>query len=170
MQRTGFADQWTYDPRTPQFDGYRTQLEVSAAAGLPELESSLQNIGEYQRRLWANRKKALLIVIQGPDTSGKDSLIRTLATYTDPTGFRAWSFGRPDDTQAKHDFLWRVTPLLPSHGEMVVFNRSHHEAVIAERVWPLHDPRLTIPSFGCDPKSLEGFVSGVPLPTDRTVR
>jgi PPK2 family polyphosphate:nucleotide phosphotransferase len=106
---------------------------------LPALEASLEEIGEYQRRLWANRKRALLVVIHGPDTSGKDSLIRTLATYADPAGFHAWSFGRPNETEAAHDFLWRVTPYLPAYGQMVAFNRSHHEAVIGERVWPVRD-------------------------------
>ncbi|MDI9244028.1 polyphosphate kinase [Marinobacter sp. CHS3-4] len=138
MEWTDFARRWVFDPQKPKFNNYPRQLDSKAE--LPELEASLEDIGEFQRRLWANRKKALLILVQGPDTSGKDSLIRTLATYTDPAGFHAWSFGRPQGAEARHDFLWRVTPVLPGFGEMVAFNRSHHEAVIAERVWPLHDP------------------------------
>jgi polyphosphate kinase 2 (PPK2 family) len=82
----------------------------------------------------------VLLVVHGPDTSGKDSLIRTLTTYVDPAGFHAWSFSRPQGAEARHDFLWRVTPFLPGFGEMVAFNRSHHEAVISERVWPVHEP------------------------------
>lgn len=81
----------------------------------------------------------MLFIAHGTDTSGKDSLIRTLATYADPAGFHAWSFGRPEGAEKRHDFLWRVTPFLPGFGEMVAFNRSHHEAVIAERLWPVHD-------------------------------
>jgi len=131
-----FAREWYFDPKKPRFRDYPTLLESEDS--LPGLESSLEDIGEFQRRLWANRKKALLLIVQGPDTSGKDSLIRTLATYADPAGFHAWSFGRPAGAETRHDFLWRVTPLLPGFGEMVAFNRSHHEAVIAERVWPIH--------------------------------
>lgn len=138
MEWTEFAKRWEFEPKRPKIAEYPVLLDNNAE--LPDLETSLEDIGEFQRRLWANRQKALLILIQGPDTSGKDSLIRTLATYTDPAGFHAWSFGRPEGAEAKHDFLWRVTPLLPGFGEMVAFNRSHHEAVIAERVWPLHDP------------------------------
>jgi PPK2 family polyphosphate:nucleotide phosphotransferase len=138
MNLTDFARNWCFDPGKPRFSGYPTLLDDEAE--LPGLESSLDEIGEFQRRLWANRQKALLIIIQGPDTSGKDSLIRTLATYADPAGFHAWSFGRPEGAEARHDFLWRVTPFLPGFGEMVAFNRSHHEAVIAERVWPVHAP------------------------------
>lgn len=110
---------------------------VQDPEALPDLETSLRTIGEHQRRLCANRQHALLLVVHGPDACGKDSLIRTLATYMDPAGFHAWSFGRPTGNEARHDFLWRVTPLLPGFGEVTAFNRSHHEAVIAERAWPV---------------------------------
>lgn len=135
MQFSDFAKQWRYDPDKRHFRDYQTSL--ADAPDLPELEESLEQIGEFQRRLWANRRRSLLVVIHGPDTSGKDSLIRTLATYADPAGFHAWSFSRPQGAEARHDFLWRVVPLLPGFGEMVAFNRSHHEAVIGERVWPV---------------------------------
>lgn len=138
MSPQAFAKTWCFEPSRPRFDDYPCLLQEDQA--LPGLEASLEDIGEFQRRLWSNRQKALLIIIQGPDTSGKDSLIRTLATYTDPAGFHAWSFGRPEGAETRHDFLWRVTPLLPGFGEMVAFNRSHHEAVIAERAWPVQAP------------------------------
>jgi len=138
MNSKNFAKNWCFDPEKTRFKDYPCLLENEEE--LPGLESSLEDIGEFQRRLWANRRKALLIIVQGPDTSGKDSLIRTLATYADPAGFHAWSFGRPEGAETRHDFIWRVTPLLPGFGEMVAFNRSHHEGVIAERVWPLHAP------------------------------
>lgn len=138
MTLTDFARNWVFDPGKTRFSSYPTVLADKVE--LPELETSLEQIGEFQRRLWANREKALLIIIHGPDASGKDSLIRTLATYADPAGFHAWSFGRPEGVETRHDFLWRVTPLLPGFGQTVAFNRSHHEAVIAERVWPVHKP------------------------------
>lgn len=138
MQVSKFAKNWFWDSGKPRFRNYPYRVEDDDK--LPALEASLETIGEYQRRLWANRRRALLIVIHGPDTSGKDSLIRTLATYADPAGFHAWSFSRPQGAETRHDFLWRVTPLLPGFGEMVAFNRSHHEAVIGERVWPVHAP------------------------------
>jgi len=138
MGTSAFFRSWLYSGQKPEFRDYPTLLEEPEH--LPALEASLEDIGEYQRRLWANRSKALLLVIHGPDTSGKDSLIRTLATYTDPAGFRAWTFSRPTGTEARHDFLWRVTPKLPGYGEMVAFNRSHHEAVISERLWPVRAP------------------------------
>jgi len=138
MEVSPFASRWCFDPDRPRFRDYPRLLDDDEK--IPALEASLEEIGEYQRRLWANRKRALLVVVHGPDTSGKDSLIRTLATYADPAGFHAWSFSRPQGAEVRHDFLWRVTPYLPGLGEMVAFNRSHHEAVIAERVWPVHAP------------------------------
>lgn len=139
MKLSAFARSFVFDPARPGFRDYPTVLDDDDMT-LPGLDASLEQIGEYQRRLWANQAKAVLLVVLGPDTSGKDSLIRTLATFVDPAGFHAWSFSRPAGAEARHDFLWRVTPYLPGFGQMVAFNRSHHEAVIAERVWPVHSP------------------------------
>lgn len=138
MRLSAFASSFLFDPEKPRFKNYPTLLDDDQK--LPGLEASLEQIGEYQRRLWANQANAVLLITHGPDTSGKDSLIRTLATFADPAGFHAWSFSRPKGAETRHDFLWRVTPFLPGFGDMVAFNRSHHEAVIAERVWPVHPP------------------------------
>lgn len=138
MKLSAFARSFLFDEKKPRFRNYPTLLDDDRS--LPALQASLEQIGEYQRRLWANRANAVLLIAHGPDTSGKDSLIRTLATYADPAGFHASSFSRPQGAEIRHDFLWRVTPLLPGYGEMVAFNRSHHEAVMAERVWPVHPP------------------------------
>ena len=129
---------WCYQPARPHLRDYAP--EVDDAGELPPLQSAIEDIGEYQRRLWANGKNSLLLVVHGPDASGKDSLIRTLATYMDPAGFHSWSFSRPEGAETRHDFLWRVSPLLPGFGEVSAFNRSHHEAVIAERAWPTRPP------------------------------
>lgn len=136
MMITRFSEDWLYDPRRPRLTDYAPDLDDSQ---VPALEPELERIGEYQRRLWANRRHACLLVFHGLDASGKDSLVRTLATYMDPAGFHAWSFGRPTETEKAHDFLWRVAPRLPALGELVAFNRSHHEAVMAERLWPVRE-------------------------------
>lgn len=138
MLTTPFNQSYLYDPDRPELDTYPSDLADDAV--VPVLEPALETIGEYQRRLWANNRKAVLLIVHGLDASGKDSLIRTLATYMDPAGFHAWSFGRPRGDEIRHDFLWRVVPLLPALGELVAFNRSHHEAVMAERLWPVRSP------------------------------
>lgn len=130
------STEWHYRPDQPELSDYPQQPPESAT--LPDLPGALGDIGEYQHRLWANQERSLLLVFHGLDTSGKDSLIRTLATRMDPAGFHAWSFRRPHGDEIRHDFLWRVTPLLPARGEVAAFNRSHHEATISERVFPVH--------------------------------
>ena len=137
MITTRFNEPWLYDTRRASLDQYATDIDKDQ---VPSLEPELERIGEHQRRLWANGKQACLLIVHGLDASGKDSLIRTLATYMDPAGFHAWSFSRPTESERAHDFLWRVVPYLPALGQMVAFNRSHHEAVMAERLWPVRDP------------------------------
>ncbi|WP_203142270.1 polyphosphate kinase 2 family protein [Marinobacter mangrovi] len=137
MMTTPFNERWRYDPTRPSLHDYPADVGDD---DIPSLDTSLESIGEYQRRLWANRSRAVLLILHGLDASGKDSLIRTLSTYMDPAGFHAWSFARPQGAETRHDFLWRVVPLLPAFGELAAFNRSHHEAVIAERLWPVHAP------------------------------
>lgn len=142
MESRSLTEQWHFDPAQPRLDDYAaTVSDATMEESLQHtLEDNLKRIGEHHRRLWANRRHSVLLVLHGMDASGKDSLIRTLARYMDPAGFRAWSFGRPQGAEARHDFLWRVTSYLPAFGEVVAFNRSHHEAVIAERVWPVQSP------------------------------
>ena len=53
---------------------------------------------------------------------------------THPQGLVVSPFKAPSAEEAAHDFLWRVHPRAPAKGMIAVFNRSHYEAVIAERV------------------------------------
>lgn len=103
------------------------------------VEGAFDTLHECQRRLLANRRYGVLLVIQGLDAAGKDSLIRTVAQTMDPAGFRSHSFRRPVGEEVHHDFLWRVWRHLPERGEVVAFNRSHYESVLAERLWPLSE-------------------------------
>ncbi|MEK6787779.1 MAG: PPK2 family polyphosphate kinase [Pseudomonadota bacterium] len=125
---------WQWTDGRPEPDKLATAMSKSEIADLPDLTSSLDALGEAQRRLHANGQHAVLLILQGLDASGKDSLLRTLAQGLDPAGFRVYSFGRPTAEEAAHDFLWRVIPRLPAHGHVVAFNRSHYEAVLAERL------------------------------------
>ncbi|SFR80974.1 Polyphosphate kinase 2, PPK2 family [Marinobacter daqiaonensis] len=137
MVDTDDAKTWFFEPERRSLADY--PCKVNDRQEVPPLKPSLKRIGEYQRRLWANGQKAVLLIVHGPDACGKDSLIRTLAAYMDPAGFRSWSFSRPTGLEAAHDFLWRVVPSLPALGELVAFNRSHHEAVMAEKLWPVRE-------------------------------
>lgn len=128
------ASPWQWTDGRPNPDMLATAMSKTDIAALPDLSNCLDGLGEAQRRLHANARHAVLLILQGLDASGKDSLLRTLAQGLDPAGFRVYSFGRPTPEEAAHDFLWRVIPRLPAHGHIVAFNRSHYEAVLAERV------------------------------------
>lgn len=127
---------WLWRKGRPDLDALATGMSAKEAAALPELQELLLGMEEAQRKLWANKQKAVLVVLQGLDASGKDSMIREISEGLDPAGFHAWSFGRPSPEEAAHDFLWRIVRRLPAHGEVAIFNRSHYEAVLAERLLP----------------------------------
>jgi PPK2 family polyphosphate:nucleotide phosphotransferase len=103
---------------------------------LAELSLRLEAL---QDRLHAGKRHRLLVVLQGMDTSGKDGTIRSVFQAVDPLGVRAFSYQAPTAEEAQHDFLWRHHRDAPVVGEIVIFNRSHYEAVLVEYVTGLID-------------------------------
>lgn len=93
-----------------------------------------RSLGDMQQLLHANARHAVLLLFQGMDASGKDGAIRTVLKYVNPAGVETANFKVPSDEEAAHDFLWRIHHAVPRHGHIGVFNRSHYEAVLAERV------------------------------------
>src|SRR5262245_12579647 len=63
-------------------------------------------INDLQDRLYAERARALLVVLQGIDTAGKDGTIRGVFNATGPLGVVVAPFGRPSDEELTHDYLW----------------------------------------------------------------
>jgi PPK2 family polyphosphate:nucleotide phosphotransferase len=92
---------------------------------------------ELAFRLWAENRRAILLVLQGMDTSGKDGTIRKVTTGMNPMGFRITAFKQPTPEESRHDFLWRIHRPAPPYGEIGVFNRSHYEDVVIVRVHKL---------------------------------
>jgi PPK2 family polyphosphate:nucleotide phosphotransferase len=93
-----------------------------------------RELAQAQDRFYALRKHKLLLVLQGMDTSGKDGTIRAVFQAVDPLGVRAVSYRAPTPPEAERDFLWRHHRDAPGLGEIVIFNRSHYEAVLIEWV------------------------------------
>jgi PPK2 family polyphosphate:nucleotide phosphotransferase len=112
---------------TPGFEGGKAE----AGARLKELRAELE---EFQMRLWAEAKQALLVVLQARDAGGKDGLIRKVGGAFDPQGVRVTSFGVPTEVELRHDYLWRVHAATPGKGHIGIFNRSHYEDVLVVRV------------------------------------
>jgi len=98
------------------------------------LEERVERLGVLQGRLSAEGSRALLLVLQGVDASGKDGTIRHVLRGMSPQGIRVVSFKVPTATDLAHDYLWRVHAVCPARGELGVFNRSHYEDVVAVRV------------------------------------
>lgn len=98
------------------------------------LEADAAKIDELQDALFADQGGALLVVLQGIDTAGKDGTTKAVFKYTSPLGVRVSSFGRPTDIELAHDYLWRVHQLVPRRGHIGVFNRSHYEDVLVVKV------------------------------------
>jgi PPK2 family polyphosphate:nucleotide phosphotransferase len=98
--------------------------------------ADLERLAELQDRFYAEGKRALLVILQGVDASGKDGTIKHVMSGVNPQGVSVTSFKRPTAVELAHDFLWRTEVALPARGQVGVFNRSHYEEVLVVRVHP----------------------------------
>jgi PPK2 family polyphosphate:nucleotide phosphotransferase len=89
-----------------------------------------------QELLYASNRHALLVILQGMDTCGKDGVIKHVMTGVNPQGCRVSTFKHPSGTELQHDFLWRAVEQLPERGHIGIFNRSYYEEVLIVRVHP----------------------------------
>ena len=110
------------------------------AAALELLAKNNHRIARLQSDLYSEGKQSLLIVLQAPDAGGKDGTINNVFSAMNPQGCRVQSFKTPTSLEQSHDFLWRVLPVVPRRGEVVIFNRSYYEAVLIERVHKFATP------------------------------
>lgn len=97
-------------------------------------EALVEKLSELQARLWAERKRSLLLVLQALDAGGKDGTVRKVFTGVNPQGVSVTSFKAPTTEELEHDFLWRIHHHTPRAGEIAVFNRSQYEDVLVARV------------------------------------
>jgi PPK2 family polyphosphate:nucleotide phosphotransferase len=97
------------------------------------------DLKEVQTRLYAERKRSVLICLQGMDSAGKDGVINNVLSAMNPQGCRVASFKQPNATEKAHDVLWRYHQAMPEHGWVQTFNRSHYESVVADRVQGIVD-------------------------------
>ncbi|MEN8195234.1 MAG: polyphosphate kinase 2 family protein [Pseudomonadota bacterium] len=127
-----------------------TTAEVFAkdrAAARDEFRTLRRELIEWQRRLYAEGKQKLLIVLQAMDAGGKDGTIRNILKGVNPQGVRVESFKVPSKRELAHDFLWRVHRVVPGKGMITVFNRSHYEDVLVVRVEDIVPEAVWRPRF-----------------------
>jgi PPK2 family polyphosphate:nucleotide phosphotransferase len=98
------------------------------------IEKNRARMADLQLRIYAERRHSVLIVLQGLDASGKDSVVKHILSAMNPMSCTVTSFKVPTPEEAAHDFLWRCHKVAPAQGWFSIFNRSHYEAVLVERV------------------------------------
>jgi PPK2 family polyphosphate:nucleotide phosphotransferase len=119
----------------PAFKGQHETHETAA----PELEHYREKLAQQQSLMYAEKKHALLIVLQALDAGGKDGTVNHVFTAFNPQGASVIGFKQPTPLELEHDFLWRVHPDAPPKGWVSIFNRSHYEDVLIARVHKLVD-------------------------------
>jgi len=97
-------------------------------------QKTLDRLRELQHLLYADKRYALLIVLQALDAGGKDGTIRHVMSGVNPQGCEVTSFKAPSNGELSHDFLWRIHKAVPNKGNIGIFNRSHYEDVLIVRV------------------------------------
>lgn len=108
--------------------------DISQEKAEAELLSLRVRLNDLQDLLYADRRYAMLVVLQGIDTSGKDGTIKSVFKEVGPLGCSVANFGVPSAEELAHDYLWRYHVHAPERGKLVIFNRSYYESVLVERV------------------------------------
>jgi PPK2 family polyphosphate:nucleotide phosphotransferase len=100
------------------------------------LADAARQLADLHERLWAQGRWAVLVILQGMDTSGKDGVVKHVMSGVNPQGCEVHSFKAPTAEELDHDFLWRAVCKLPGRGRIGIFNRSYYEDVLIARVHP----------------------------------
>lgn len=134
------------DPHsTPGFDGGKKKGKAALAAGAERLSSLQEKLFAESR---AGGEAAVLLVLQGMDTSGKGGIVRHVVGSVEPQGVSHHAFKAPTPEEQKHNFLWRIRRELPAPGMIGVFDRSHYEDVLIHRVRGLSSGQAVEKRYG----------------------
>ena len=100
------------------------------------LKDGVEALSEFQERLYAQDKWAVLLIFQAMDAAGKDSTIKHVMSGINPQGCDVHSFKAPSSNELDHDYMWRCFKVLPNRGHIGIFNRSYYEETLVVRVHP----------------------------------
>jgi len=126
---------------TPGIKGKRKKAKL-------KLGKNAERLFELQERLYAERKRSVLVVLQGMDTSGKDGTVTHVIGHMNPQAVDVTPFKQPTPEEKRHGFLWRIRRRLPEKGYVGIFNRSHYEDVLVVRVHDLAAPNVIGRRYG----------------------
>jgi PPK2 family polyphosphate:nucleotide phosphotransferase len=116
--------------------------------GKAQAAADAKAIDELQNRLFAEGSRALLVVLQGIDCSGKDGTVRAVFNTCGPIGVHITPFKAPSADELSHDYLWRVHKACPPRGIIGIFNRSHYEDVLVVKVKGYASPEAIEKRYG----------------------
>ena len=102
------------------------------------LAKNNKKIDSLQQKLYAEKKEGVIFLFQAMDAAGKDGTIRAVLQCLSPHGVYEAAFKSPSSTELAHDYLWRITQMVPAKGEIAIFNRSHYEDVLISKVRELY--------------------------------
>jgi PPK2 family polyphosphate:nucleotide phosphotransferase len=100
------------------------------------LDANRKRLSDFQEKLYAQNRWALLLIFQGMDAAGKDSAIKSIFDGVNPQGCEVHAFKQPTSQELEHDFMWRHVIVLPERGHISIFNRSYYEECLVTRVHP----------------------------------
>src|SRR5438128_8046519 len=120
--------------RLGRIDPADTGKHADEAVARAKLGQDIARLAKLQDVLYAERRHAVLVVLQGMDTSGKDGTVKHVMSGVNPSGCEVVPFKVPTEEEAAHDFLWRAHRATPRRGHITIFNRSHYEDVIVPYV------------------------------------
>lgn len=123
--------------------GVKTKTAARSA-----LDALAEPLFGLQERLYAERSRSLLVVLQGMDTCGKDGAVKKVAGAFNPAGVHVTSFKTPTAEEKRRGFLWRIRRQLPGAGEIAIFNRSHYEDVGIVKVHGWAPPEVIEKRYG----------------------
>jgi PPK2 family polyphosphate:nucleotide phosphotransferase len=128
------------------FDSADTGNFKNEAEAHESIEKDAAALAKYQDILMAHETYGLVVIFQGMDSAGKDSIIKHVMSPLDPQGCETKMFKAPTEKELRHDYLWRVVRTLPARGQIGIFNRSYYENVTTDRVHPEKLDKWTLPA------------------------
>ncbi len=135
-------DDYRYDGskkfKVADFDTKAKHLTIDKEMILETGQLNLKKLEIMQDRFYAERKEAILIILQAMDAGGKDGAIKHVMGGVNPQGVEVVNFKTPSEEELAHDYLWRCINRLPERGKIGIFNRSYYEDVLIAKVHELY--------------------------------
>lgn len=120
------------------FDTKAKRLTLDKEMVLETGQLNMRKLEVMQDRFYAQKKEAILIILQAMDAGGKDGAIKHVMGGVNPQGVDVVNFKVPSEEELSHDYLWRCAKKLPERGKICIFNRSYYEDVLVSRVHKLY--------------------------------